>query len=174
MGYLRHPWQWLCILLSSDLWRGHAVAYLVGALCYKPEGPGSIPDEIIEVLNWPNPFSLTMALGSTQPLAKMSTRNFLAGKGRPEPKADNFTAICEPIFKTVWEPRHLTTQRVSMACYRDSLALARLITPCILLNIHANNPKRRQIITWLHGVRSHKKVAFRIVSLLYRESFLKH
>jgi hypothetical protein len=38
-----------------------------------------------------------MALGSTQPLTEMSTRNLPWGKGRPESKADNLTAICEPI-----------------------------------------------------------------------------
>jgi hypothetical protein len=39
-----------------------------------------------------------MALGSTQPLTEMSTRNLpVGGKGRPVRKADNLTAICEPI-----------------------------------------------------------------------------
>jgi hypothetical protein len=38
-----------------------------------------------------------MALGSTQPLTEMSTRNLPGGKGRPARKADNITAICEPI-----------------------------------------------------------------------------
>jgi hypothetical protein len=39
-----------------------------------------------------------MALGSTQPVTEMSTRNLPEGKGRPARKADNLTAICEPIF----------------------------------------------------------------------------
>jgi hypothetical protein len=39
-----------------------------------------------------------MALGSTQPLAEISTRNLLDGKGRPTRKADNLTVICEPII----------------------------------------------------------------------------
>jgi hypothetical protein len=38
-----------------------------------------------------------MALGSTQSLTEMSTRNLPGDKGRPSPKADNVTAICEPI-----------------------------------------------------------------------------
>jgi hypothetical protein len=38
-----------------------------------------------------------MALGSTQPLLEMSIRNLPEGKGRPKRKADNITAICEPI-----------------------------------------------------------------------------
>jgi hypothetical protein len=40
-----------------------------------------------------------MALGSTQPLTEMSARNIPGGKGRPARKADNLTAICEPIVK---------------------------------------------------------------------------
>jgi hypothetical protein len=39
----------------------------------------------------------TMALGSTQPLTEMSTRNLPGGKWWPAVKADNLTAICEPI-----------------------------------------------------------------------------
>jgi hypothetical protein len=35
--------------------------------------------------------------GSTQPLTEMSTRNLHGGKGPPASKADNLTAICEPI-----------------------------------------------------------------------------
>jgi hypothetical protein len=38
-----------------------------------------------------------MALGSTQPLTEMSTRNLPGGKGGPAREADNLTAICEPI-----------------------------------------------------------------------------
>jgi hypothetical protein len=36
-----------------------------------------------------------MALGWTQPLTEMSTRNLLGGKGRPAREADNLTAVCE-------------------------------------------------------------------------------
>jgi hypothetical protein len=38
-----------------------------------------------------------MALGASQPLTEMSTRNLLGGKGRPARKADKLTAICEPV-----------------------------------------------------------------------------
>jgi hypothetical protein len=41
-----------------------------------------------------------MALGSTQSLTEMSTRNLPGGKGRPALKAENLTAICEPIVWT--------------------------------------------------------------------------
>jgi hypothetical protein len=38
-----------------------------------------------------------MALGSTQPLTEMKTRDLPGGKGRLARKAENLTAICEPI-----------------------------------------------------------------------------
>jgi hypothetical protein len=57
---------------------------------------GSIPDEVIGFFNLPNPSSRTIALGSTQLLTEMSTKNLPGGKGRPARKADNLTAICEP------------------------------------------------------------------------------
>jgi hypothetical protein len=38
-----------------------------------------------------------MTLVSTESLKEMNTRNLPEGKGRPTRKADNLTAICEPI-----------------------------------------------------------------------------
>jgi hypothetical protein len=45
-----------------------------------------------------------MALGSTQPLTEMSTRNLPGGKGWLACKADNLTAICEPIVSQPYGP----------------------------------------------------------------------
>jgi hypothetical protein len=59
--------------------------------------------------------SRTMALGSTQPLTEMRTRNLPGGKERPARKADN-----EPIVYKMWEPQHLTTLWASTTCYRDT------------------------------------------------------
>jgi hypothetical protein len=59
-----------------------------------------------------------MGLVSTQPLTEMSIRNIPGGKGRPVPKADNLTAICELILTTVW---------ASATCYRNSFTLPILI-----------------------------------------------
>jgi hypothetical protein len=74
------------------------VAYLVDALCARSRKvAGSIPDLVIGFYNWPNPSSCIMVQRSTQPLTEMSTRNLYGGKDRPARKADNLTAICEPI-----------------------------------------------------------------------------
>jgi hypothetical protein len=50
----------------------------------------------VDFFNLPNPSSRTMALGSTQPLTDMSTRNLPGGKKWPAHRADNLAAICEP------------------------------------------------------------------------------
>jgi hypothetical protein len=59
---------------------------------------GSIIVKVTAFFNWPSPWSRTMALGSTQSLTEMSTKNLPGGKGRPALKADNLTAICESII----------------------------------------------------------------------------
>jgi hypothetical protein len=38
-----------------------------------------------------------MALGSTQPLTEMSTRDLPHGKGWPARRPDSLIALCEPI-----------------------------------------------------------------------------
>jgi hypothetical protein len=98
----------------------------------------SIPDVVIAFFNWPNLCSCAMALGSTQRLTEMSTRNLLEGKGRLARKAD-LTAICEPTVQKMWKPRRLTTLWAFKTCYRDSftflpynlcLELASGLFPC--------------------------------------------
>jgi hypothetical protein len=49
-----------------------------------------------------------MALGPTQPLSEMSTRNIPGGKGLRARKGDNLTTICEPIVYKMWEPQYLS------------------------------------------------------------------
>jgi hypothetical protein len=62
--------------------------------------PVRVPDEV-DFFNLPNSFSRTMALGSTQPLTEMSTRNLPGGKKRPARRAGNLAAICEPMSENV-------------------------------------------------------------------------
>jgi hypothetical protein len=56
------------------------VAQLVEALRYKPEGRGSIRVGVTGIFHCLNPSGRIVALGSTQPLTEMSTRNFPGGK----------------------------------------------------------------------------------------------
>jgi hypothetical protein len=57
--------------------------------------PVRVPDQV-DFLNLLNPFSHTMALGSTQPLTKMSTTKLPGGKKQLACRADNLAAMCEP------------------------------------------------------------------------------
>jgi hypothetical protein len=57
--------------------------------------PVRVPDEV-DFLNLPNPSSHTMALGLTQPLTQMSTRNLPGGKKWPARRADSLAIVCEP------------------------------------------------------------------------------
>jgi hypothetical protein len=59
---------------------------------------GRSPVQVPDKVDFINPSNRTMALGSTQPLTEMSTRNLPGGgKKRPARGADNLTAICELI-----------------------------------------------------------------------------
>jgi hypothetical protein len=65
-----------------------------------------------------------MTLGSTQPITEMSARNVPGkGKGRPAHRADNRTAIYEPIVEKMWEPRRVRTLWASTAFYRHNFTL---------------------------------------------------
>jgi hypothetical protein len=57
--------------------------------------PVRVLDEV-GFFSLPNPSSRTVALGLTQPLTKMSTRNLPGGKKRPARRADNLATIFEP------------------------------------------------------------------------------
>jgi hypothetical protein len=59
---------------------------------------GRLPVQVlVEVVffSLPNPSSRTMALGSTQPLREMSTRNLAGGKKWLAHRANNLATICE-------------------------------------------------------------------------------
>jgi hypothetical protein len=85
-----------CVLVFDNLFNLFIylfLVYLVEALCYKLEGRRFKSREG----GFFNPSNRTMALGSTQTLTEMSTRNLPGGKKRPARRADNLTAIGEPI-----------------------------------------------------------------------------
>jgi len=74
---------------------------------------GSIPDGVIGIFHWHNPSGCTMALGLTQPLTEMSTRNISWGWKRPVRRADNLTTfMCRLSWNlgasTSWNPQGLS------------------------------------------------------------------
>jgi hypothetical protein len=71
-----------------------------------------------------------MALGSTQPLTEMSTRNLPGGKGRRD------------CLEEIWEPRRLTNLWVSTACYMDNFTFffsSKYTVPIMATDININN-----------------------------------
>jgi hypothetical protein len=65
-----------------------------GTMLQAGRSPVHVPDEV-DFFSILNPSSCTMALGLTQPLTEMSTRNFPGGKKRPVLRADNLAALYE-------------------------------------------------------------------------------
>jgi hypothetical protein len=64
-----------------------------------------------------------MALGSTQPLTEMSTRNFPGGKKQLARRDDNLATICELNVCKLWESQPLTTLWATTACTGIALPL---------------------------------------------------
>jgi hypothetical protein len=79
------------ILSTSD----HTSLLHYSVVLQAGRSPVRVPVEV-DFFNLPNPSSGTVALGSTQPLTKMSTRNIPGGKKRPARRADILAAIYEP------------------------------------------------------------------------------
>jgi hypothetical protein len=74
---------------------------------------GSIPDGVIAYFHWHNPSDRTMALGSTQPLTEISTRNISWEWRQPVLRADNLTTfMCRLSYNlwasTSWNPQGLS------------------------------------------------------------------
>jgi hypothetical protein len=72
-----------------------------------------IPNGVIRLFRWHNPSGRTMALGLTQPLTEMSTRNISRGKRQLVRRADNLTAFMCRLFwnlgaSTSWNPQGLS------------------------------------------------------------------
>jgi hypothetical protein len=62
-----------------DYWRGTRWRSWLRHCATNRKVAVSIPDGIYGIFHWHNPSGLTMALGSTQPLTEMSTRNISWG-----------------------------------------------------------------------------------------------
>jgi hypothetical protein len=71
---------------------------------------GSIPDGVIGIFHSHNPSGRTMALGSTQPLTEMSTRDISWGKGGRFVRLTTLPPSCADCIK-IWEPQPPETLR---------------------------------------------------------------
>jgi hypothetical protein len=58
--------------------------------------PVRVPNELDFFFNLTDFSNRTMALGSTQPLTEISTKNLHEGRKGPARRADNLAAVCKP------------------------------------------------------------------------------
>jgi hypothetical protein len=88
------------------------------------------PKRSLNFFNLLNPSSRNMALGSTQPLTEMSTRNVPGGKRAADAQVwQPYRHLWVDCLDKMWEPRRLTILWVSTACYRDSFTFYLLPRP---------------------------------------------
>jgi hypothetical protein len=76
---------------------------------------GSIPDGVTGIFYWHNPSGRTMALGMTQPLREVSTRNISWGEGGKGGRCVGLTTLppsCADYLQ-IWEPEPPGTLRTS-------------------------------------------------------------
>jgi len=77
--HVSHP---LCLILSDDLSKPKRAAVRIprhNEVYVSSQFEGSVPDGVTEIFHLHNPSGCTIALGSTQPLTEMSTRNISWG-----------------------------------------------------------------------------------------------
>jgi hypothetical protein len=89
---------------------------------------------LLDFFNLPNSSSHTVALGSTQPVTEMSTRNLSGGKGQLANKTDNLTVACEPTVYKMWEPsqRHIYKSLQSVTPNITAFQIVAVITVMLL------------------------------------------
>jgi hypothetical protein len=89
-GLLPYFFKLFCMYIGGTRW-----CSLLRHCATSRKVVGSIPNGVIGIFHWLNPSWRTIALGSSQPLTEMSTRNTSRGGGlrRPVRSADNRTTF---------------------------------------------------------------------------------
>jgi hypothetical protein len=107
----------LGVKISQDLPLYGACGSVVGwgTMLQAGRSPVRVLD-VVDFFNWRNPSSRTMALGSTQPLTEMSTRNLPGGKKRPAHRAEQPCRHLWAEYLKMWELQPLATLRASTVC----------------------------------------------------------
>jgi hypothetical protein len=95
---------------------------------------GSIPEGVNGIFHWHNLSSLTMALGLTEPLTEMSTRNIYWDKGGWYVGLTNSPPSCANYLE-IWEPQPSGIHWACPGLYRDCFTLT-LYYKHIYINIY--------------------------------------
>jgi len=125
-----------------NIYWGHAVAQLVEAMRYKTEGRG-FDSRWCHFFHWHNPSGRTMALGLTQPLTEMSTRNGSLGKGDRCVVLTTLSPSCADCLE-IWETQPPGTHRprfVMGLLYLKYLLIELVLE--FLLRILCTNPQNK-------------------------------
>ena len=132
---------WTLLYIMYGAWGG----VVVKALRYYSDGPGIDYRWCHWKIQWHIPFDRTMALGSTQPLVKMSTRNMAGGKGgrcvrvtTSPPSRAECHEICERKPPgTLWATPGLSRDCFTFTFY--VLSILSLIKKCLTWRRTENN-----------------------------------
>jgi hypothetical protein len=128
---------------------------------------GLIPDGVLGIYHWLNPSGRTMALGATQPVTEMSTRNISWGKGSqcirlttlPPSYADCLETLGAP---TSWSPKCLSRYSFLPSCQKQLISGLNVIQSVFLPFFLSSFPSYSDIFylffvgledyccTWLH------------------------
>ena len=99
------------ILTKTDWWHAAGCAVGWGTALQAERSRGPFPDGVIGIFHWHNPSGCTMALGLTQPLTQMSTRNISwGGKGGRCVGLTTLPSSCADCIE-IWEPQTPGTLR---------------------------------------------------------------
>jgi hypothetical protein len=117
----------LCICFKDSFIFGGVFVYVLGTrwcglfrhCATSRRVAGSIPDSVNRIFYWHNLSGCTMAMGSTQPLAKMSTRNFPEVKSGGYLRLNNITTPMCRLFwnlgsSTSWKPTGLNMPELGL------------------------------------------------------------
>jgi hypothetical protein len=85
---------------KSVIGHKHAMTQMVEALLYK--SCVRFPDGVFGIIHWYNPSGCTVALGSTQPVRQMTTRDIFWRWRRPMLRADNITTFIYRFSRNSW------------------------------------------------------------------------
>jgi hypothetical protein len=94
----------LRILISLAVFRGTRWRSWLRHCATSRKVAGSIPDGVTRIFHWHNPSGRTVALGLTQPLTQISTRNNSWGKGCRCVGLTTLPLSCVDCLE-IWEPQ---------------------------------------------------------------------